>query len=1080
MPTIVIDGRTIDASADASVLDAALANDIWIPTLCHNECLSEYGACRLCLVEVTRRKRTKVTASCTLPAQEGMEIVTNSDRIQRLRRLVVELIVASCPASDAIVEMAERLGAQNVRLAADPQNDCIRCGLCVRACAEISGACAIDFAGRGLSRTITTPFAQANPKCVLCGACVFVCPTGSRLLDLAAISGEEPQALTSRFEAHLAQRGAISRPFPQALPNVPAIDRTACLRLNCGTCGICESVCEADAIRFDDEDREDWIDVGAVVTVPGFDEFRPYAKYEFGYSRCPDVLTSIEFERMLSASGPFMGHVVRPSDGKEPRHIAFLQCVGSRDISCRNGYCSSVCCMYAVKEAVMAKEHLSGVEAAVFFMDVRAFGKGFDAYCERAETEQGVRFVRARVHDVVPGTDGQLRVRYCSEGENVQEETFDLAVLSIGLEPSDTTRELARGLGLNLNEFGFLWTDADAPLSTSRPGVFAAGPAVGPKDIPETVVEASAAACEAGRLLADVAGSLTVEAEFPPERNVASEPPRIGLFVCHCGANIGGVVDVPSVAEYAAELPHVVFAEDNLYTCSQDSQDYMKRMIDEHGLNRVVVASCSPRTHEPLFQETMRQSGLNPSLFAMANIRDQCSWAHMNDPAAATAKARDLVRMAVSKAALAEPLHAARVPVIREGLVVGGGVAGMTAALAVADHGYDVMLVEKSDGLGGNLQHLYDGFEGQDLQRTLSELKTRVMSHPQVTVRLGTTLAEVSGFVGNFETALSDGSRVRHGIAIVATGGSEYEPAEHLYGQDSRVLTQRTLQQRLAADAAPWDTPPARVVMIQCVGSRNDEHPYCSRVCCTRAVLNAIHLKELSPATEVQVLYRDIRTYGFKEGLYQRARELGVHFVRFTADAEPEVIGGEQLSVRFHEPTIRAQIRVEADLIVLSTGIVADVAANDELAKQFKVPMTDDGFFLEAHAKLRPVEFATEGVYLAGLAHGPKSVNETRSQALAAASRACTVLQHTEIEAQATTADVRPEKCVACGLCESVCAYGAITLEMQRIGREERLAAKVNPALCKGCGACVAGCRSGALNLRGFTDQQILAEILEL
>ncbi|MBT3375889.1 MAG: FAD-dependent oxidoreductase [Lentisphaerae bacterium] len=1082
MPTITIDGKTIEAPAGATVLDVARDNDIWIPTLCHDKRLSDYGACRLCLVEATRRGRTKTTTSCTLPVQDGVEITTQSERLAKLRRLVMELILASCPNSPAVLEMAERLGALPGRLEAEAGSDCIRCGLCVRACAEISEAHAISFAHRGIDRTITTPFGDPTSDCVLCGACVSVCPTGSRLLDLASISGEAPSQLRSRFDAGLATRRVISRPFPQALPNVPAIDPAACLRLNNGSCGVCERVCEANAIRFDDQDTEEEIAVGAVIVASGYAEYEPYAKHETGYSRFPDVLTSMEFERMLSASGPFGGHVVRPSDGREPKRIAFLQCVGSRDISCRNGYCSSVCCMYAVKEAFIAKEHMDDVDTTVFFMDVRAFGKEFDRYCERAEKEREVRFKRARVHDVQRNGAGDMVVRYCEEGGGVSSDGFDLVVLSVGLAPNEATRRLAADLGVALNDFGFVWTDPDNPLHTARPGIFAAGAAAGPKDIPETVVQASAAACEASRLLAAGQGTLTEDRVFPAERDVSTDAPRVGVFVCHCGVNIGGVVDVPNVAELAERLPYVVYTEDEIYTCSQDSQEHLRDMIEEHRLNRVVIASCSPRTHEALFQETLREAGLNPSLVAMTNIRDQCSWAHMDQPEAATRKAHDLVRMAVAKAALGEPLTSERIPVTPKALVVGGGLAGIASALAIADRGYAVLLVEKEDTLGGNLLHIPVGFEDQDVVSFLEGHRRRLMAHELVTVRTQATLTDVTGFVGNFRSVLSDGSEYEHGVAIVATGAQEYEPTEFMYHESPRVVTQRELSARLAGMNGTWEDAPERVVMIQCVGSRNEEHPYCSRVCCNRAVKNALRIKELSPTTEVHVLYRDVRTYGLREVNYQQARGKGVHFVRFTEDAPPSVVAGDgdEVRVRFLEQTLQCELDLGTELVVLSSGIVADSDANDVVGKLFKVPINGDGFFLEAHAKLRPVEFATEGVFLAGLAHGPKSLDESLGQALAAASRACTILSKPDIEGQPNIAEVKPDSCVACGLCESLCAYNAISLELQQIGRDERVFAKVNPALCKGCGACVAGCRSGGLNLRGFTDQQILAEISQL
>jgi len=852
-----------------------------------------------------------------------------------------------------------------------------------------------------------------------------------------------------------------------------------CLRCAvCSECLACVRFCKAQAIRHDQEDVIEEINVGSIVVVPGFEEYHSTLKYDFGYSRFPDVVSSLEFERILSASGPFGGHVQRPSDGREPGRIAFLQCVGSRDLACRNDYCSSVCCMYAIKEAVIAKEHSRGLDVTIFFMDMRAFGKDFDKYYERARSEYGVRFVRARVSDVRQ-QNGQLILRYAPDTGGTCEEPFDMVVLSVGLQPPTGVRELASKLGVRTDKHGFMLTDPLNPLHTSRPGIFVGGPASAPKDIPETVVQASGAAAEVARLLSEVRNTLTVKAQFPPERDVSSVPPRIGVFVCHCGINIGGVVNVPAVAEYALTLPHVVHAEHNLYTCSQDTQDHIRAVILEKNINRVVVASCSPRTHEPLFQQTLRQAGLNPHLFVMANIRDQCSWAHLHEPEAATQKARDLVRMAAAKAALTVPLRSSTVPVIRQALVIGGGTAGMTAALAIADQGYHVCLVERDARLGGNLRDLPTGFEDQDLRAMLKNLIAKVKAHANIRVLTETTVVEVQGFVGNFTSKLSNGEEYRHGVAIIATGASEYQPREYLYGEDRRIITQRQLSQQLAAGNFPG-LPPACVVMIQCVGSRTAEHPYCSRVCCTRAVKNAAQIKEHHPETEVIILYRDMRTYGFQERHYQRARELGVLFIRFDADRPPILTGGPRLDLSVFEPLLQTELHFHPDLVVLSTGIVSSAEDNDRLAKLFKVPLNDDGFFLEAHAKLRPVEFATEGVYLAGLAHGPKNLSECIAQALAAAARAGTVLAKDEIETSATIAEVLPDRCVACGLCTQICAYNAISLELQRIGKEERVFAKVNPALCKGCGACVAGCRSGALNLAGFSDKQILAEIAQL
>ncbi len=1082
MITLTINGMKVQAEEGASVLGIAQANGVWIPSLCHHDSLSDYGACRLCLVEVVGRGgRRKVTTSCTLPAAEGLEVVTESERLTRLRRGVMELILASCPQSEPVLELAKKLGVKPGRLEPDPANDCILCGRCVRACREISRAEAISFGNRGVERKVMPPFGKISPSCILCGACVFVCPTGSRLLDLAKIAGEEPRALLSRFDAGMTATGAIARPFPQAVPNVPAINQQACLKLNRDACGICEKVCEAKAICYEDADQLRTLDVGAVVATPGFEPFVPDHDYGLGYTSNPDVVTGMEFERILSASGPFGGHVVRPSDGRAPRRIAFLQCVGSRDVSCRHGYCSSVCCMYAVKEAIIAKEHERTVEPTIFVMDIRAFGKDFDRFVERAKVEHGIVFKYSRVSDVVRDQKtGENEVVYTDESGRVQRERFDLVVLSVGLQPSADLRRLARSLGARVNEYGFIWTEPLRPLVTSRAGLFAAGAATGPRDIPETVIQASAAACEAARLLAPARNTLVTERTYPPERNIAGEPVRIGVFVCHCGINIGGIVDVPAVKDYAAVLPGVAYADHNLYTCSQDTQKLIKQRIEEHRLNRVVVASCSPRTHEPLFQETMKESGLNPYLFVMANIRDQCSWVHQRDPAGATAKAKDLVRMAVAMARLAEPLQSVALPVTPSALVIGGGLSGMTVALAIADQGFEVCLVEQGRELGGHVRKLDRTIDGQNLPALLQATVTRVQKHARIKTHIGVTVREIKGFVGNYESVLADGAAFKHGAVVVATGAMEYRPEEYGYGRHKNVMTQLELSRRLEQGLKK---EPSSVVMIQCVGSREEPRMYCSRVCCSRAVQNAIRLKALYPRVNVHVLYRDMRTYGMREQYYAAARDQGVIFTRFDLNARPEVTWNGKAgvpTVLVKDPVLGRPTALQADLLVLSTGMVADIQANDVLAKQLKVPLNQDGFFLEAHVKLRPVEFATDGVYVAGLAHGPKSLDESIAQALAAASRACVLLSRRELEAHGTIGDVDAELCMACGLCEKLCAFGAITLEVQRIGRSDRLLAKINPALCKGCGVCSASCRCGAITLRGFTDEQIVAEITAL
>ena len=1068
---LIINQVEYEAEDGDSVLEVARKNDIWIPALCYHEHLSSYGACRLCLVEFIRRGRSKVTTSCTLPAQDGMEIITNSDRLERLRGLNMELILANCPESEAVGEMAGRLSVKGGRFQVNEGNDCILCGMCARACAQISGAEAISFVDRGVDRKISTPFGQPSPDCVLCGACVSVCPTGSRLLDLAKISGEEPQKLLSRFDADVAETRAIERPYAQAVPNVPAINPEVCLKLNKDACGICEKVCEAGAIQYDQQDETRDIDVGAVVVLPGFEDFMAGQEFDFGYSRYDDVVTSMQFERILSASGPFGGHVRRLSDGKEPQKIAFLQCVGSRDIACRNDYCSSVCCMYAIKEAVIVKEHLKDVDVTIFFMDMRAFGKEFDKYYERAKSEYGVNFKRARVSDVTE-IDGRLQVQFSPDTGGVDEEQFDMVVLSTGMEMGEKSSELAKKLGVKLEPHGFIWTDPSDPLQTSREGIFVGGAASGPKDIPETVTQASGTASRVSRLLAEARGTLTTEQEFPPERDVTAEPPRIGVFVCHCGINIGNVVNVPGAVEHVKRLPYVVYAEENLYTCSQDTQEHIKDIVQEHDLNRVVVASCSPRTHEPLFQQTLREAGLNPHLFEMANIRDQCSWVHMSSPDKASEKANSLVGMAIAKVTQAKALHTESLPITPSALVVGGGLAGMTAAVAIAEAGFDVTLVERRKSLGGNLKKLRHSFSEPSIKAYLKQFIRKVQDHQRITVYVGAEIEHVEGFVGNFESTVRVGSeevKIKHGVVVVATGGNEHKPAEYMCGDDKRVLTQLQLEDLLWKKNSIDDIK--SVVMIQCVGSREQGHMYCSRVCCSTAVKNALRIKELSPETDISILYRDMRTYSFSEKYFQQARDKGITFVRYTEDDKPVVTKDGDLSVAVYEPLLARQLILDADLLVLSSRIDAP-ADNGKLAQLLKVPLNEDGFFLEAHAKLRPVEFATEGVFVAGLAHGPKSMPETIAQAEAAASKACTILTKETYQGESKIACVDANRCAACGTCVHVCAYGAIEVAVVD-DRTGALSAVVNPALCKGCGTCAATCRSGAVDVNGINDRQI-------
>lgn len=851
----------------------------------------------------------------------------------------------------------------------------------------------------------------------------------------------------------------------------------------CSECMECVKVCEAKAIDHQGKDETIEIEVGSIILSPGFDEFEPSLKSEYGYGRFPNVVSSIEFERFLSASGPFKGQVFRPSDGKRPKRIAWIQCVGSRDPHIGKGYCSSVCCMYSTKEAVIAKEHAPEMEATIFYMDMRAYGKDFDKYIERAKKDYGVRYIRSRISHLNESseTNGLILNYETEEGERTSEE-FDLVVLSVGLESARDHQEMAKIFGIDLNSYGFAKTSPFYPLQTTSPGIFASGVFSGPKDVPETVAQGSAAAAEASSLLAPSRGTLVTEKEYVEEKNINYQGPRIGAFICHCGINIGGIVDVPAVVEYARTLPHVVYADGNLYTCSQDSQEVIKKVIEEHQLNRVVVASCTPRTHEPLFQDTIREAGLNRYLFEMANIRDQCSWVHMHQPKEATEKSKDLVRMAIAKATLLDPLTTQKVEMIQKALIIGGGLTGITAAQRIAQAGYEVYLVEKESHLGGKARTIYHTIEGLDVQSHLAHLIKEVEKDPNIHLMTDTKIEKVEGFVGNFKTQVHNEYGVKefdHGIIIVATGAKEYRPKEFLYGQDACVITQKELEDKMALYSKSLEGL-KNVVMIQCVGSRNDERPYCSRICCSEAIKNALNLKAIHPEITIYILYRDIRTYGFKEDYYEKAREAGVLFIRYDSEKEPHVEQGEEgLQVIVHEPILHDDLLLKTDLLVLSPGMVAP-PDNERLSKMLKVPLNADGFFLEAHMKLRPVDFATEGIFLAGLAHSPKSIDESLSQANAAVARALTLLTKTQLETIGTLSEIDERKCLGCGLCESLCPYKAIEIVWKKTMVGEKQVAQINKALCKGCGVCTASCRSGSVDLKGFTTEEIMAQITHL
>ncbi len=900
-------------------------------------------------------------------------------------------------------------------------------------------------------------------KCIACGLCSDKCP----------------RRVKNEYDGSLSERKAIYVKYAQAVPLKYAIDPTQCLFLTKGKCKACEKFCPAGAINYDEQPKDIDLNVGAVILAGGCTPYDPKMHDVYGYGKSKNIVTSLEYERILSSSGPYGGHLVRPSDKKEPEKIAWLQCIGSRDVHIgARGYCSSVCCTYAIKEAMLSKEHSKNpLDTAIFYMDIRAHGKDFERYYNRARDEYGVRFVKSKITHIVPTEGGGQLIRYFDESGRRVEEEFDIVVLSVGLGASEAAVAQARAAHIGMDAYGFVKTSSFAPVKTSRPGIFVCGAFEAPKDIPSSVIEASASAGSAGSCLTSARWSLTRKKQPPTELDTRGVPPRIGVFVCCCGTNIAGVIDVPAVVEYAKTLKDVVFTEQNMFSCSQDTQDNMARIIKEQKLNRVVVAACTPKTHEPLFQETLINAGLNKYVFEMANIRNHCSWVNKSNPETATDKVKDLVRMAVAKVGLMEPLKEAELQINPSALVIGGGIAGITAAKTLSDQGYHAYLVEKSDRLGGQALQIHETWQGENVAENVNRMIEEISADSNIDIFTNAEIIGTDGFVGNFNTTIQiadQKTELPHGVAIIASGAVELKPDQYLYGRDDRVLTALELDRRLIDDD-PALSKNKTALFIQCVGSRIPERPYCSKVCCTHSIKNALALRKLNPEMDIYILYRDMRAYGLREDLYREAREKGIIFIRYDADPGLDVYREEEdLKVAFSDTVLRRKLEINPDLLVLATAITPPM--ENPLAQQYKVTLNNDGFFMEAHAKLRPVDCATDGIFICGLAHAPKPIDESVAQAIAAATRAVTLLARKSIQTSGNIAEVVPAACSSCGVCVSLCPYSAPSF-IDQSARFFPGKATINPVLCKGCGLCAASCRSGAIRLKGFDNDQIFAQI---
>lgn len=902
-------------------------------------------------------------------------------------------------------------------------------------------------------------------KCTGCTTCVEYCPV----------------VYPDEYNQDISKNKAVHVYFAQAIPLITYIDES-CLYLQEKKCRICEAVCKNDAIDFKQSAETVEVNVGAVILSPGLEPFNPEVRKEYHYREFTNVVTSMDYERLLCATGPYQGEILRASDRKHPHKIAWIQCIGSRQvIEGGNSYCSAVCCTYAQKQVILTKDHDAEAECTIFHNDIRSYGKDFERFYERTEKLPDVRFIRSYTSIVRedPVTKN-VTVRYSTTDEGVKEEEFDMVVLSVGLNPPTDVQGLAAKYGIELESHNFCKADPVNPMATSKPGIYVSGAFQGPIDIPESVFSASGAGSQCGEQLDYRRGKLSKERVYPPEIDVSKDEPRIGVFICHCGANIGRIVDVPSAVDYALTLPNVVYAQEQLFSCATNSAQEITDKTREKGLNRVVIAACSPRTLEPLFRDTLREAGINQYYYEMANIREHNSWVHSKEKEEATEKAKDIIRMSVARACHLEPLQEFDLPVNKRALVVGGGIAGMTCALSMANQGHEVSLLEKESDLGGIARKIHYTLEGLDVQDYLSDLSRKVYKHPLISVYTDATIDEATGYVGNFVTRIKSEGRVveiKHGVAIIAIGADVYKPVEYLYGEDERVLTQLELEEQIARGEEKIINA-GSMVMIQCVGCRNEDRDYCSRICCSESIKNALKLKEKNPEMDIYILFRDMRTYGFREDYYREAADKDVRFIRYEPDEAPQVKPGKSedgrpvLKITLKDFVLNKKLELDADILALAAAVVPSETTR-EIAGLFKVTLSPDGFFKEAHVKLRPVEFATDGVYLCGLAHYPKFIQETINQSYGAAGRALTLLSHETVTASGSVCEVNESKCMGCGQCVSVCTYGALELRETKQGKK----AVINPVLCKGDGLCNSKCPTGAIVLKHFTDEEIMSQI---
>ena len=810
------------------------------------------------------------------------------------------------------------------------------------------------------------------------------------------------------------------------------------------------------SVTVEAEGKKEALGAGAVILAAGIETFDPARHETYPYGQFPNVITSVEYEQIQKPLGPEAGVLKRPSDGKTPKKIAWLQCVGSRDINhCDAPYCSSVCCMYALKEAVNTKDFDEEIETTIFYMDMRTHGKGFEDYLNTA-VDRDVRLIRSRVHTVDPAPDGDdLLIAYADETGHLEKEIFDMVVLSVGIRPAREAVETAQKIGVNLTIDQFVNTEPFRPVSTNVPGIFVCGGLSGPHDIGQSMVQATASVSEIASILTPE--PFSAPREYPTPLDVEGKEPEALLAYHLCpgmAPDLGAEIEA-----YALKAPGVKAASQ----VEGDILNALTEKLKETGANRLVFASCSPVIHKNLIEEALKSAGLNPYLYDLVDLR-------AIDAQTSSAQIQDRIRMGASRALLLSPPALREIPVVKNALIVGAGVAGLESALAVAKEGYGVTVVEKEKEPGGHGRHVRTTWQGYDAQAYLKDLISSVEKDKNITLMTDTKVKDNRGFAGNFVTTLDQNGNaveVSHGVTILASGGDPITPQEYLYGAHQHIYLWSDFERKMIEDASSIEKAD-NAVFIQCVGSREPGCAHCSNICCTFSVRAAVDLKAKNPDMNIYILYRDIRTFGERENVYREAREKGVIFIRYDIDNKPvveTVADQENLRVVVYDQVLQKSIALDADFISLQTAITG--TNNPELSEIFRVNLDPNGFFAESPEKLKPVDSSAKGIYVAGLAGYPKDTMESIAQAKAASAQALEILSRDTIQVGGLVAEVMPEKCAVCCTCVRTCPFNVPVID------HETGAAFIDPGLCQGCGMCVAECPGKAITMSTCSDQML-------